>query len=48
MWTTATDRHIGSFGGDPAAYTQRMLDFFGRHLAVRTDAPLALHERLAA
>lgn len=48
LWTTATDRHIGSFVSDPTAYTQRMLDFFGRHLAVRTDAPLALHERLAA
>ncbi len=32
LWTTATRGHIGSFGGEPAAYTDRVLAFFGRHL----------------
>lgn len=35
LWTTATQRHIGSYVGEPAAYTQRVLGFFERHLAAR-------------
>jgi fermentation-respiration switch protein FrsA (DUF1100 family) len=48
LWTTATDHHVGSYGGDPAAYTQRTLRFFGRHLATGAERSLAVPERLAA
>jgi len=32
LWTTATQRHIGSYGGHPEAYAARVLTFFDRHL----------------
>jgi dipeptidyl aminopeptidase/acylaminoacyl peptidase len=32
LWTTATQRHIGSYGGGPEAYTARVLAFFVQHL----------------
>lgn len=32
LWTTPTQHHIGSYGGAPAAYIDRVLAFFVRHL----------------
>ena len=33
LWITDTDGHIGSYRALPAAYTDRVLNFFARHLA---------------
>lgn len=41
LWTTATRRHVGSYGSAPADYTERVLAFFKRHLpAPGAEAPL--------
>lgn len=33
LWITDSQGHIGSYRAQPAAYTERVLTFFGRHLA---------------
>lgn len=35
LWTTATAGHVGSYKGETEAYVERVLGFFGRHLAER-------------
>lgn len=41
LWTTDAQRHIGSYGAAPAAYTERVLAFFSQHLLPTvTPAPL--------
>ncbi|HZV92681.1 MAG TPA: hypothetical protein VFF72_05650 [Caldimonas sp.] len=49
LWVTDSDGHLGSYRADPIAYTERVVTFFGRHLAAPEAAqtgvsttPLAL------